>query len=118
MDLYSADLQGILKDDGLERGSIAVEFITGIIGSGAFFSDFGIQDLGLLLQIADDILDFEHDVQNSELNCLATPRATKHLAFFKKHERRLLDLFRTDRAMYAVISHAGRKAKNSREWLP
>lgn len=110
MDLYWADRLGTLRDDGLERGGIAVEFITGVVGSKAFFAAFGIERLGRLLQIVDDVLDLEHDIDCGELNCLVRPLAAEYLEVLIDSQEEMLRLFRADWMMRLAIVRAGRKA--------
>ncbi|HEV8241652.1 MAG TPA: hypothetical protein VGS57_19975 [Thermoanaerobaculia bacterium] len=111
MSLYWTELQRGLEDDGLERGVIAVRLITGLVGSTGHFSSFGLRRLGLLLQIVDDLLDFEHDRANGELNCLATGRAASHLAFFSENRQQLLHLFRSDQIMRVAIERADQESQ-------
>lgn len=111
MQLYRSDLEEALQEDGLERGIIAVKLITGVVGSEDSFSGFGIRRLGLLLQIVDDVIDFEHDVAHEELNCLATSRGTLHLRFLKENKQQLLHLFRGDLVMRSVITHGIRRGE-------
>jgi hypothetical protein len=112
MELYWVDRFGTLSDDGLERGGIAVEFITGVVGSRAYFSAFGVKRLGQLLQIVDDVLDLEHDVDCDEMNCLVSPRATKYLEILMESQEEMVRLFRRDRTMCFAIVRAGRKARS------
>lgn len=111
MHLYWAEARDALEDDGLERGVIAVKFITGLVGSEGHFSQFGIHRLGLLLQIVDDVLDFEQDVALGEQNCLVTTRAAGYLAFLHENRHEILGLFARDRIMRSVILRADRKAQ-------
>ena len=109
MNLYRAEMREELGIDGLERGVIAVEFITGLIGPAPIFSAFGIRRLGLLLQIVDDIRDFEHDVAFDDVNCLATQRAGLYISFFRENLGDLIFLFRRDLVMRSVILQAKKK---------
>lgn len=110
MRLYWADCHEVLRDDGLERGCVAVRFIVGVVGSEAHFAQFGIDRLGRVLQIVDDILDVESDSRFGELNCLNTPRAAEHIKYLRANLEATLELFRTDIMMSSVIARAARKA--------
>lgn len=111
MDLYWTELRSSLKNDGLERGVIALEVILGLVGSGAYFSQFGVHRLGCLLQVLDDVLDLERDTANGETNCLLGPSAAQHLDFLDENKRGLRALFRKDPPLRSVIERAFRKAQ-------
>lgn len=70
--LFERDLTGKLSEDGLERGSAAFTFYTAIIGSVWMdcYTPQEINVLGRLLQIIDDLLDFDNDKKKGHKNCL------------------------------------------------
>jgi hypothetical protein len=80
--LYDKDLKNRLSEDGLERGAIALRFILKTMGCEtqreASWGD--LDDLGELLQIVDDVLDYEDDVVAGDLNCLGTANRDAYLA--------------------------------------
>lgn len=86
LDLYEKDANRHLASDGLERGAIALRFILKTMGCEnereASWGD--LENLGELLQIVDDVYDYENDAAVGDLNCLATTRRDAYL-------RRLLD---------------------------
>lgn len=77
--LYQKELDQTIGLDGLERGVLALEFAVGVIGLQAQFSSADVREVGVLLQIVDDVLDFEQDSLLGELNCLNTPRSGLYL---------------------------------------
>ena len=70
--------------DGLERGAIALRFILKMMRCEAqreaMWGD--LTDLGELLQIVDDVLDYEDDAAAGEQNCLLTANRAIYLARF------------------------------------
>lgn len=75
LDLLDRDLKGNLLDDGLERGVVAVECILQAMGIRQIFDrKCDIRNLGLNLQIVDDVLDYEDDISLGDQNCLTNPR--------------------------------------------
>jgi hypothetical protein len=79
--LYDKDLNHQLSGDGLERGAIALRFILKTMGCEkqreATWGD--LTDLGELLQIVDDVLDYEDDAAAGDQNCLITKNRTIYL---------------------------------------
>lgn len=79
--LYDKDLNHQLSGDGLERGAIALRFILKTMGCEkqreATWGD--LTDLGELLQIVDDVLDYEDDASAGHQNCLMTTNRTTYL---------------------------------------
>lgn len=79
--LYDKDLNHELSGDGLERGAIALRFILKTMGCEkqreATWGD--LTDLGELLQIVDDVLDYEDDASAGHQNCLITANRTIYL---------------------------------------
>lgn len=81
LELYDKDKRDIFTDDGLERGSIAFRFATEMMQVREKLEKNGvhIDETGKILQIVDDVLDFEEDVELGETNCLVTPRRNTYL---------------------------------------
>jgi len=78
--LYQKECAGDLKDDGLERGVIALEFVTRMMECrGHFRHGNYLRSAGRLLQLVDDLLDYEEDSCTGDLNCLASPRRREYL---------------------------------------
>jgi hypothetical protein len=79
--LYDKELNDQLLEDGLERGAIALRFILKTMGCEtqreATWGD--LNDLGQLLQIVDDVLDYENDAAAGDLNCLRTANRDVYL---------------------------------------
>ena len=86
LELYEKDSKKHLGADGLERGAIALRFILKTMGCEnkreASWGD--LENLGELLQIVDDVYDYEDDAAAGDQNCLITTRRDVYL-------RRLLD---------------------------
>jgi len=79
--LYEKDRDNSLDDNGLERGSIALRFVTEMMEVRVRLEDKGvdIDATGRLLQLVDDILDLEDDAKAGEANCLLSPRRNSYL---------------------------------------
>jgi hypothetical protein len=110
MDLYEREIAGILRDDGLERGAIAFDFAVGVIGIQSQFTKREIAELGVLLQIVDDVLDLESDRANGELNCLLSPRREVYLNRLNSGIAGLSQRFATSPVMAFVLRRV--EAKN------
>jgi len=78
--LYEDERNGILDFDGLSRGVDALEFVTGMMESEQYLRDrLDFHQLGIVMQIVDDVLDLEDDLRSNEMNCLSSPRALLYL---------------------------------------
>lgn len=79
--LYDKDSNNQLSENGLERGAVALRFILKMMGCEkqreARWGD--LTDLGELLQIVDDIYDYEDDAAAGEQNCLTTANRNIYL---------------------------------------
>ncbi|MBN1568431.1 MAG: hypothetical protein JXA73_11350 [Acidobacteria bacterium] len=79
--LYEKEQSHKLEDNGLDRGSIALRFVLGKMqceaDRDAAWGD--IDKIGRLLQIVDDVLDYEEDVVRGETNCLSSSRREIYL---------------------------------------
>lgn len=112
--LYDKESNDRLEDDGLERGAISLRFILKMMGCEtqreASWGD--LDALGQLLQIVDDVFDYEDDAAADDKNCLRTTNKDVYLG-------RLLDglsserthtLFgRTPSVLALAIAHARKK---------
>jgi hypothetical protein len=114
MDLYDKENHNQLADDGLERGSIALRFTLQVMRCAAAQEHAwgNLDHVGRLLQIVDDVLDFEEDLARGEMNCLISEKKKSYLEELLHHlsalnARRLFG----DRSILAfVIGQARRKA--------
>lgn len=77
--MYAEDEANSLAMDGLERGVIAFELVTKVMACYEFYRDEA-RYLGTLLQIVDDVLDYENDLAAGETNCLQSPNGRKYLS--------------------------------------
>ena len=111
LDLFQQKQDLTISEDGLERGVIALEFVTGLIGSTPNYSQYGLKRLGTLLQIVDDALDLEQDRARSERNSLLGVRRTDHLNNLVKSGPFLEHVFKKSLVMLAVLRLAHRKAE-------
>jgi hypothetical protein len=114
LDLYAKDARGQLDEDGLERGSIALRFVTRLIGSEGFFAErIDIDYAGRLWQLVDDLLDYESDLQAGDLNCL---QSSNRLRYLKRAESLLLEPFASTFLKDRVLAYAAQRAAE-RAWL-
>jgi hypothetical protein len=79
--LYEKELSNKLEDDGLDRGSIALRFTLKMMGCEktreSMWGD--VDEVGRLLQIVDDVLDYEEDVACGDTNCLTSAKRNMYL---------------------------------------
>lgn len=98
--LYDKELKNQLTEDGLERGDIALRFILKTMGCEtqreAVWGD--LSELGQLLQIVDDVLDYEDDTAVGDLNCLRTANKDLYLS-------RLLDRLNSEKT-HRLFGHS------------
>ena len=111
LELYGKDKMNIFTHDGLERGSIAFRFVTEMMGARKKIEDTGlnIDETGRILQIVDDVLDYEEDIEAGETNCLATPQRQKHLETIISTD--IQNHFLPQTPLTVVIEIARRKAQ-------
>lgn len=112
--LYDKEVAGSLGRDGLERGVIAVEFVTGLVGSREIYREWGLERLGILCQIVDDVLDEEQDRIRGELNCLQSVNRERYLDSLIGEEAELRALFVVSPVMQRVLDVAVARAKGMR----
>ncbi|MEK6279027.1 MAG: hypothetical protein AABN95_01610 [Acidobacteriota bacterium] len=114
MTLYDKDSNNRLSEDGLERGAVALEFILKTMGCekqrAATWGD--LIKLGELLQIVDDVFDYEDDIAAGDQNCLTTANRTAYLKLLLEdldceNSRRL---FGPRSVLVSAIAHARKKA--------
>lgn len=112
--LYDKEIHNRLLEDGLERGAIALRFILKTMGCEtrreATWGD--LDDLGELLQIVDDVLDYEDDAAAGDLNCLGTEKRDAYLARLLEglSSERTHRLFGRARSVLVLaIAHARKK---------
>lgn len=79
--LYDKESNDQLEEEGLERGAITLRFILKMMQCEtqreASWGD--LDDLGQLLQIVDDVFDYEDDAAAGDQNCLMTANRTVYL---------------------------------------
>ena len=79
--LYDKEANDQLEEDGLERGAISLRFILKMMGceKQREVSWGDLDDLGKLLQIVDDVFDYEDDLAAGDQNCLVTANRAVYL---------------------------------------
>lgn len=118
--LLDRERAGTLLLDGLERGVVTTEFVLQTMGIREIFDrKCDIWQLGIYLQIVDDVLDFEDDLKKGDQNCLAN--AAMRAAYLKKlphgfNDSTLGRLFPYGGILTYVIRAARGKAENMLEW--
>lgn len=79
-DMLQKDVSKTLADDGLERGAISFIFILEMMGlREEYEKKCDIQEVGKMLQVIDDIDDWEDDTAQWDWNVLNTPKASEYL---------------------------------------
>jgi hypothetical protein len=108
LELYAKDISGHLDEDGLERGSMALRFVTRTIGSEGFFAErVDIDFAGRLWQLVDDLLDYDADLKAGDLNCLTSANRVNYL---KRAELLLMEPFASTFLKDRVLAHVTRRA--------
>lgn len=114
--LYEKELFNKLEDDGLDRGAIALRFILKMMkcekSREIVWQD--LDEIGYLLQIVDDVLDYEDDLIYGDMNCLTSERRDIYLVrliqkFGNVEVRRLFG--NENSILIKVIEKARNKAK-------
>lgn len=113
LELLERDARGELRYDGLERGIVSARCITEIIGSSSHFEAMADpEELGMALQVVDDILDYEADIRAGDKNCLTGPHRDQYIRLlmdvFPKAE--VTRLFPHGKVLRYVIGRANEKA--------
>jgi hypothetical protein len=116
MDLYETEELDLLSEGGLERGAIALRFTLKMMGcEKARETIWGnLDELGRLLQIVDDVLDYEEDIVVGDKNCLTSTERYTYLQHLVSNlgtteTQRLFGSVRT--VLIRVIEKAEIKAK-------
>ncbi|MGA3028003.1 MAG: hypothetical protein ABSF98_24890 [Bryobacteraceae bacterium] len=114
--LYDQEKSNTLNDDGLERGAIALRLVLSIMKCNDTHSPLwtNVDAAGRLLQIVDDVLDYEGDLMRGEANCLISPRRCIYLrqllgSLDQAQFREMLGRF--DGVLLTVINRARLKAE-------
>lgn len=113
--LFQKDREQKLTNDGLERGAVAFRFVIGMMGLESHYAKLiDLDRLGLLLQIADDILDYDDDVRNGDTNCLVSPRRNDylHMMVFEMDDVLIHQLFPHGGILAMVLKQARARAKS------
>ncbi len=113
LDLYRKDSAGTLASDGLERGIIAFHSILEVMGlTNRFKQKANIDDLGLMLQLVDDVIDYEIDSRNGDQNCINSPHGRYYLCrlIAEMSDEQVRLLFPESRILLHVIRRSRRKA--------
>jgi hypothetical protein len=112
--LYDKESNDQLEEDGLERGAISLRFILKMMGCEkqreASWGD--LDDLGQLLQIVDDVFDYEDDAAAGDQNCLRTANRAVYLGRLLEglNSENTHRLFGRARAVLVLaIAHARKK---------
>jgi hypothetical protein len=110
--LYNQEKFGMLQHDGLSRGVAAINFVTRIIGSDAYLHKItDLNQLGLVMQIVDDVIDLEDDRRDQAMNCILSPRWRGHLFSLLEFDTAKLKRFLPHATVLStVIRHAQGKA--------
>jgi hypothetical protein len=79
-DLMDKKMRKALRNDGLDRGVGAFRVVLKHLQTEAFWEKrINVDDVGLILQIVDDVLDRSHDRRRGELNFLEHRNAANYL---------------------------------------
>ncbi len=83
--LYDKEQFDSLSADGLERGAIALRFTLKMMGCerARETSWRDLDRVGYLLQIVDDVLDYEEDIASGDTNCLKSARRDTYLEWLR-----------------------------------
>jgi len=111
MALYQKDRLGLLSNDGLERGEIALQFVCELMETTRSFTPFDRKELGVLCQIVDDVIDLEGDLSRGELNCLLTANRTRHLESLLRAMPQLRLVFVRSGPMRLALAQAESRAR-------
>lgn len=111
--LYDKESNAELEDDGLERGAISLRFILKMMACEeqreASWGD--LDNLGQLLQIVDDVFDYEDDAAAGDQNCLSTLKRDLYLGRLLEglSEENCRRLFGRGSVLVLAIAHARKK---------
>lgn len=106
MDLLRAEESGQLSNDGLSRGPIALRFVSNLMGI-----CLEPTRLGILFQIVDDVIDFEEDLADGQMNCLNSNNRVLYLRMVLDYPMaELRQNFPYAKVLISVIQSARKKA--------
>lgn len=114
INLYRDDVNGKLKHDGLERGIVALRFVLEMMGlQSAYEKKIDVNRLGILLQIVDDVLDYEDDIKAGDENCLNSERKNQYLQMLvdEMTDEKIKTLFPHGDILILTINRARTKAE-------
>jgi len=111
--LLRQEQEGALTQDGLSRGVDALRFICRLVGSEEHIrTRLDFENLGLVMQIVDDVLDWEEDWRTQQLNCLASSSRENHLNRLVQFDLgQFTNLFPHATVLAHVVRTAQRKAR-------
>ncbi len=113
MDLFDKDSTKTLSDDGLERGIMAFRFTLMEMGLIEHFDQrTDVSRMGLLLQIVDDVLDYEEDIAAGDLNCITSLNGREYLLALiaEMTDEHVRSLFPRSPLLFSVIKKSRIKA--------
>jgi len=114
MRLFDRDVNGNLENDGLERGAVTLKVILELMGiTKEYEKKADLQKVGTLLQIVDDVLDYEEDIACGDQNCLVSDQKEEHLQTLIEgfSDEELERLFKPNTVLVTVIKSAREKAR-------
>lgn len=113
LSLYQRDIDGELTQDGLERGIVALRFVLEMMGLQSFYEQkVDVNKLGTLLQIIDDVLDYEKDILAGDENCLTSARRNDYLRILVEEFDDIQNLFPYGGALLIAIKKSREKAQH------
>ena len=115
MALYKKDELGVLDMDGLERGPLALELVTKHIGSWGYYGQrSSVVQLGTVLQVCDDMMDYESDMLADDMNCLRSCTRKHYLRLFLRGVSEIEEnrLFSTCSILWWVLCVARSRAEH------
>lgn len=116
LNMYERDKEGVLDIDGLERGADSLKLILLFMDNiEQFQMKHNLKEFGYCLQIMDDILDFEEDRLNEDLNCLLSDNWEQYLIRFKVFFEMNKNIFNSSPIMKYVINKSRKKISYIKE---
>lgn len=102
-----------LKDNGLERGVIALEFISKLMRVEDYIkTNINFYELGIIMQIVDDVLDIEEDLKFGEMNCLVSNKRDLYLNRLIDYDvHKFIEIFPKSFVLTKVLIAAQNKAR-------
>lgn len=85
-EMYLKDFENSFNNGGLERGATSLRIILLYLGSINYFqSKCDISELGEILQITDDIIDYEEDKALNETNCFLLNERNEYAVKYRNY---------------------------------